>query len=376
MLKLNVIGEILGTSGYANHVRGLVNAVYEQGLTDLHLQCTQQAGWERMVNPAEHNMITHPYYKDGTTLVVNIPPFWQFNILDNPKHFIGFLVWEGSHIPKYWIEHIINSKIDKIFVPSQHTKNAILNTSKDYYKKQLTEAWMEKRIVIIPHGVNRNIFKPIENHIKPEKFTFFCDKGWRGGMNDRGGVQYLLKAYCEEFTKKDNVQLVLKLNPAYLQKGFNFGNELKNLGVTQNPDSPVIMINQDMLGYAQLNQLYNDAHVFVTTQMADAFNLGGLQAMATGIPTIQTNYGGQLDYMTENNSWFIDSEPVDVTWDIMYEGVQWVRPKMDSIRKALRYAYENQDEVRAKGNQALVDSAKWNWSDTAKKVVEVLKTLK
>ena len=51
----------------------------------------------------------------------------------------------------------------------------------------------KEKIFIIPHGVNFDEFKIIENENKP--FTFLFNKGWRGGTEDRGGFQYLLKAF-------------------------------------------------------------------------------------------------------------------------------------------------------------------------------------
>ena len=46
-----------------------------------------------------------------------------------------------------------------------------------------------------------------------DKLIFIANKGWSQGIHDRGGMQWLIKAFSEEFTKDDNVELRLKINP-------------------------------------------------------------------------------------------------------------------------------------------------------------------
>ena len=100
---------------------------------------------------------------------------------------------------------------------------------------------IKDKIKIIPHGVDLNLFKPPEE--KPKRpFTFLCSKGWRGGMEDRGGVQYVLKAFSEEFTPKDDVRLIIKLNPAYLPLGFDFAEEMNKIGIKKK-EKPEILIS-------------------------------------------------------------------------------------------------------------------------------------
>ena len=79
--------------------------------------------------------------------------------------------------------------------------------------------------------------------------------------------------------------------------------------------------------------------------------------------------------MTPQNSWTIDYKLEYVDGDMLYEGIKWAVPKLDNLKKLMRYCFENQEEVNKKGGQALIDSRDWTWKETAKKAVEALKTL-
>ena len=201
-------------------------------------------------------------------------------------------------------------------------------------------------------------------------FVFLCSKGWRGTTWDRGGVQYLLKAFAEEFSKDEKVELIIKLNPAYINPE-HIKQAVDNLKLPDNRAK--ININCDNLSMEKLNELYNKADCFVCATRGEAFNLPGLEAMSCGLPTIQTDFGGQVDYMKNNsNSFPIGYKLEEVKEDIMYEGIQWAVPSIENLRIHLRYAFEHQDKIKEMGEQAEEDSKQWSWDNSAKKVISCL----
>ncbi len=205
--------------------------------------------------------------------------------------------------------------------------------------------------------------------LEDKPFVFLCAKGWRGTSWDRGGVQYVVKAFAEEFSKDEKVQLILKLNPAYINPQ-HIAQAIQQLNLPE--DRPPININCDMLPFDQLINLYNQADCFVCATRSESFNLPGLEAMACGLPTIQTNYGGQTDYMNQNNSLKIDYILEEVKEDLMYEGVRWASVDINDLQKQLRWAFENQDKIKEMGKQAEEDSKNWTWDISAKKIMDLL----
>ncbi len=207
---------------------------------------------------------------------------------------------------------------------------------------------------------------------KNKPFVFLASKGWRGTEWDRGGVQYTLRAFAEEFKKGENVELLVKLNPSYMQPQ-QLNVVLNNLKLPE--DRPEIKINIDNIPYKDMAEFYSQADVHISTTRAEAFNLPCIETMACGLPNIVTGYGGQIDFINEDNGWLIDYDMEEVKDDVMYEGVQWATPKLEDIKKKMRYVFEYQEEIKEKRKKVLKDVQKWTWHNTAKKALEFLKEL-
>lgn len=363
-MKVNIISPFFGTSGYANHGRSLANALNNAG-HNVKVEAPPFPGWEQDVTDTELAMLQKNWHHDGFTIAIMTPPFYSFCKHEHKSQkLVGFLVWEGDKVPRSWEKHL--NLCDAVFVPSQHTKDSLHNVN------------VKPPVFVIPHGVDLSVFKPKHETTQHEKepFTFVVNKGWAKGLHDRGGVQYVLRAFCEEFKKQEKVRLLIKINPAYLYPGWNLDNEIHNLGL--DPDHAEICINAENTTLPQIvSSIYHKGDVYVCAQRADGFNLTGLEALSCGLATIQTSYGGQTDYMTPENSWFVggELEEVNKTVDLMYEGVRWLNPSIPELRKAMREAFTHQEETRKKGKKAALDSQRWTWTNTVKKIEEAFATL-
>jgi glycosyltransferase involved in cell wall biosynthesis len=362
-MKLNIIGTIFGQSGYDSHTRQLANAMMEEGV-DVTLSVNRPQGWERYVNDNELLALQKNPDSCDIDLAIALPQQWPMLMNHPNKKFIGFCVWEGDRVPDSWIDIFLDSKVSQIWVPSNHTKNAILNTAQG-----LELGFISHKIRVIPHGVNPKLFYPKENK-RDNTFTFFTDGGWKDGIYDRKGISYLIKAFNEEFTSKDNVQLLVKLNTVYGQ----------NLSMPQtfpedNKDLPKISMIANQVSLEQLNDFYNVSDVFVISSLAEGFHLGGIQAMACSKPVISTSFGGMTDYINSENGWSVSGEFFEVKHDIQYEGIQWVKPNLNQLKRTLRHVYEHKDEVKASGLKALDTSKKFTWKESAKKAIQSIKEI-
>ena len=362
MIKLNIVGSALvGTSGYSVHTKNLFKALAEE-ITDIHLDVPRPPGWELQVTDQELKCMNTPRFNDGITLMIAMPQFWAAALVEPSNKFIGFAVWEGNKVPQHWKKPL--QDVDAIAVPSIHTRDAILNTFPE----------LKTPITIIPHGVDSSLFT-VQDSPKKEgtPFVFSANKGFAKGINDRGGVQYLLKAFSEEFSAEENVQLRLKINAAYCPPGWNLQQELEKLQLDK--DRPQIHISTDSVPYRLIPQFYQGTNCFISPSMGEAFSIPCLEAMSMNLPVITTNYSGPLDYLDETCAWLIDYDMVEVTWDQEYEGISWARPRVKHLRELMRYAFENPEECKSKGTAGRLIAEKWSWESSAKKLIDFVTSI-
>jgi len=385
MVKLNIIGNILDFSGYSRHTRFLANALNDLG-HEVRLDFPKTPQWERYVTDAELNMAMREFTPDYITVCISQPQFWRLALADRPKKFFGFCVFEGDKIPDYWLEYLLDERVDGILVPSEHTKKAVCETLKNYANSRLhqfDENWNKQqlkllkkyieKISIIPHGVDLSKYHPMELEELPDNFVFMANKGWSKGIKDRGGIQWLIKAFLEEFTNKDMVELRVKINATYNKPDWDISQEIINLGIEKTENRPKLLITNDNMDDNLLCKFYNEGDVFVSCSMADAFDIPPLEAMACGLPCLVTANNGHCDFVTPINGWIIEEGEFVDNWsgEEEYKEIKWFKPDLEILKSKLRGVYES--DIEEKSKYVLEMASKFQWSDSAKKLIEVIK---
>lgn len=370
-MKLNIICQLFGNDGYASHSRQFCKGLIEAG-ADVRIETPLQPGWEAQCSDGELLAIQKPWSKERTTIMIAQPPWWRLALAQKTEKFVGVCVWEGEKVPKHWLPHLADERVDLIFTPSEHVKMAIEKTVEDEcYGEEHNSPYckISAKIRIVPHGVDLSIFQP-QPRKEDEPFRFLCNKGWSKGLQDRGGVQYALIAYALEFRANEPVVFRVKINTSYCQPGWNLQAELEKLNLPK--DRAPIEVTTDMVEYKKLPSFYS-GDVFLAPTRSEAFGLTCIEAMACGIPVIATNFGGQTDFITNDNGWLIGYDLEEVTWDVAYESNKWGTPRIEELRKAMREAYENRASTKRKAANAQTTAQSYTWLNAAKKAMEALR---
>jgi glycosyltransferase involved in cell wall biosynthesis len=79
-----------------------------------------------------------------------------------------------------------------------------------------------------------------------------------------------------------------------------------------------------------------------------------------GKPVIATNYSGNLDFMTADNSFLVDCEIVPSRDDRRPQtsGQLWAEPRIDDASRLMRHVYDHRDIARQVGERGRADVRK------------------
>ncbi|HXP93262.1 MAG TPA: glycosyltransferase [Candidatus Binatia bacterium] len=220
-----------------------------------------------------------------------------------------------------------------------------------------------RKLRIVPGAIDTDFWSPdnggldIEGSLREFRFLSLFD--WMS----RKGWDVLLTAYCRAFRRRDNVSLTLKYTDLVARAGAQQLNAQEQIAAFQARmfperhragDLPSVLPIEQRLTDQELAQFYGSHDVFVVPSRAEGWGRAHFEAMACGMPTIGTRWGGNLAFMNDENSYLVDVKAMvpagrDTT---RYQGRNWAEPDVEHLESLLRHVYERPSEARARGAAA------------------------
>ncbi len=290
----------------------------------------------------------------------NFPKYRKRNLKN-----IGYAAWETSILPKRWVP--MCNVMDEIWVPSQWNK--------DVFEQSGVTVPVKK----IEHAINVKQFEDNVSEsdlgIPKDKFVFYSIFQWTERKNPIG----LIKAFLSEFSKDDDVCLVLKSYVSNVSKKGVQDLNSQVTGITNsmflNGDHAPIHMIQNMLSRQEMISLHNQGDCFVLPARSEGFGIPFLEAMAAGKPTIGTNYSGNVDFMNSKNSYLLDYTLTPVSfmpWQLYNGKAEWAEPDLSHFKKTMRQVYENQDEAKEKGLLGKKVAKDYSWENVGRKMIDTI----
>src|SRR5262249_16227769 len=152
----------------------------------------------------------------------------------------------------------------------------------------------------------------------------------------RKGADVLVKAFCEEFTRRDDVRLVIKTFP----NPHNRITEIVEEVCAAHPAHAPIEIIWRTLRPGEMRWLYSQAGCLVSASRGEGFGLPVAEAMLTGCPVIATIYSGQADICSEANCWPVEFVRVPAHTHVTEGRSWWIEPNLRSLRSQMRALYQ------------------------------------
>src|SRR2546423_1869315 len=251
------------------------------------------------------------------------------------RHTIGVWFWEVEDVaPEFY--NAINY-VDEIWVASQFIHKAFAKISpKPVFKfhlpivKPITDASLSRRDLGLA-----------------DRFTFLFSFDFLSVL-ERKNTAGVIKAFRRAFSPG--------AGPALLIKTINGDKRILDLEKLRfvAEDHPDITIRDGYVSAIEKNTLTAMCDCYVSLHRSEGYGLTMAEAMALGRPVIATDYSGNLDFMTPENSYLCsytlrqigpEAPPYPAT-------SRWAEPDLDQAAAFMRHVYEDQAQARERGARA------------------------
>ncbi|MGV2117936.1 glycosyltransferase family 4 protein [Rhizobium rhizogenes] len=233
---------------------------------------------------------------------------------------IGYWQWELSKFPEPAM--MAFDLVDEVWCHSEHSAKAFREAT-------------DKPVIRVPLPVQPPAFEHVARstfNLNENSFIVFTSFDGASSISRKNPMAAIL-AFQKAFPRNTHpdVQLVVKAMNA-LDDG------LWRDCVRKSYLDDRIHIRNEVLDRDAYYQLLACCDVVLSMHRAEGFGRLMAEAMAIGIPVISTGYSGNLDFMTQDNSWLIPGQicklvPGDYSF---YKGQEWMEPDIDKAAEALR----------------------------------------
>ena len=291
---------LLTVSGYGVHSRQIFEWLESRNDVDLYVEIVSWGVTSWMINPDyENGLIGRIMSKSKKTdkkfdisIQVQLPDEWDPNLA---KRNIGVsAVVETDRCNPEWLKKM--DTMDLVIVPTTFLKDTtIKNTGKT-----------KTKIVVVPEWYNENIDRdlpPLDFKVNTP-FNFLTIGQITGGdpYSDRKNIFFLVKWFCETFNDDPNIGLIIKTNHGKgtkIDKGITQNTFNNIINEVRKGPFPRIHLLHGNLTSEEISRIYKrkDIKAFMTLTRGEGYGLPLVEAAASGIPVIATNWSGHLDFM-------------------------------------------------------------------------------
>ena len=269
------------------------------------------------------------------------------------RHSTGLWFWEVSHFPEQWLRSF--DYVDEVWVASEHVADAL---------RPLTSRPVHTiRLPVLPEA-------PVEASRAqlgmPEGFCFLFVFDYRSVFRRKNPLG-LIEAFRKAFEPGEGPSLVIKSIC-----GDEFPAEREELAsaAAQRPDIHLI---EDTVTIGEKNAMIASCDCYVSLHRSEGLGLTMAEAMYFGRPVIATSYSGNLDFMTERNSYLVPHGMVAIGpgANPYPEDKAWADPDLDAAARMMREAFEDPEAAAARGRLAAEDIRRTHSPDAAAEAITV-----
>ncbi|HEY5268271.1 MAG TPA: glycosyltransferase, partial [Candidatus Saccharimonadales bacterium] len=232
----------------------------------------------------------------------------------------------------------------------------------------------DDRQVVIPHGIHLDRFANLGKYpLKTQKKYKILANIAQPHL--RKNIPGLLRSYGKAFTNSDDVCLVLKVARKGPTPGYDIPfNDIFDRWKKEFPKHGEIEIIDKFI--VDIEPLYNACDVIFTMAHAECFWMPGLEGFAANKIVVAPRYGGQLEYMNDENSILIDGKEIRADIKMQYwEPSSYAKvfdPDTNEAAEKLKDIIKNYDDYHRKFSPGMQETAnRLTWENAATQIVNL-----
>ncbi|MBX5465158.1 MAG: glycosyltransferase [Clostridia bacterium] len=362
-------GPIRNASGYAAGAREVLKALPQLGWLPRVVDQSGEApspldGQEEEYFRLLESVATPP----DAPMVHNVPGYALFRRRRGLE--VARTMFETDRLPPSWVERI--REMDAVFVPTSFNVET--------FERSGVPA---RKLHVVPEPVDTDLFRPRAPSPDPSAptdpgrlFTFVSVMDWQ----ERKGWPELVRAWAAAFRKSDPVRLLIKVTKLGAPVGDiweQIRNLLRTLGKSVDDCAPLRILDATWSA-REVAEFYRMGQAFVLPTRGEGWGRPIVEAMASGLPVLVTNWSAPATYLDESCALLLRYRLETVHDDFPlahFRGHRWAVADVEHLAERMRWVVEHPEEAALLGRRARAVAEQWNSARVAAIYAELLERL-
>lgn len=273
------------------------------------------------------------------------------------RNVYGYSMLESDRINANWVAGC--NRVKEVWVPSQFNWETFTRSG-------------AQRVQVMPLGVDPERFRP---GLPPLELPFhrsfaFLASDWFF----RKGPDVMVHAYYRGFGPSDDVVLLYKIKPGSTAEAQAVLAAIA--GHYGGPGAvPPVVLYDTVLSWNDVPRLYSSVNCFVLPTRGEGWSLPLIEAMASGLPVICTDWSGPTQFMNAQTAFPLRITGLEHIPDFAYNEVcwqdgNWAVPDIGHLSELMRYVFTNRSEAQARGQAARSHvSGEFTWLKATERMI-------
>ena len=343
-----VVGFLSSSSGLGQSARLLAAALREGGYPVFGIDLSRY--FFEVADTIEHGLPDGRSITGQAHVIINInAPYMPYVLWLLGRRFLrrkyvtGYWAWELPRLPENWRRGFFC--VHDIAVPSTFVAEAVRKIDAG------------KRVMVLPHpvAVECHASELVRHDIRSNDGTGPFTVGFMANIGSgfaRKNPLALIAAFRRAFGNDSNCRLKMLLTNA---EHYHPARQLVESAVG---GAGNIEISWQSLGRAELSRWWHGVDVYASLHRSEGFGLPLAEAMCRGLPVVATGWSGNMEFMTEENSFPVNYTFVEVRDEQgKYPSCsgKWAEPDIEHAAELLQLLHSTPELASSMGTRAKAD---------------------